>query len=111
MITRDEFLAGMRKGWERLEWNNGHFYASGPLDYTGWPIDWPSDITRDNATSACAIGAYAYAVGLVDDAEIWDVLYGGAIPERVFEDIVDASNRAGSKEAAIRAVEAIEWPS
>lgn len=94
-MTRDEFIQDMKKGWEKLGYTSGAFYADnvGPL-----LAKYASQATR-----ACAIGAAAAAAG-------WhphDYVY--QLPGDMWDKIASASNMAGSKEAAIAAIEALEW--
>lgn len=97
-MTRDEFIRDMKKGWEKLDYTAGVFYR----DRSG------SVRNRNNSgtVAACAIGAAAYGAGFEFAADYM----ADTVPGKLWDMIADASNNAGSKEAAIAAVEALDWP-
>jgi hypothetical protein len=92
-MTRKEALAAIKKGWEKVEYTSDRWYDVSPIGV------WKH---RKHPKCACAIGAAAYALkmGLVEIQEaLWD-------DEVDYVEIMKISDNAGSKEAAIAALEA-----
>lgn len=94
MLTKEQFIADMTKGWETLGYARNWFF----VDANNQPV-----LNVKNAVSACAIGAAAIAAGEEPHP------YALKLPGDMWNDIASASNDAGSKEDAIKAVMALEW--
>jgi len=93
-ITKAEFLRGVRKGWENM----------GYCRLTCFAKDGLPQIRRDGATECCAIGAYSIATGAEPrEIEMSFLRSGGDLVEVMLK-----SDRAGSKEAALEAIEKME---
>jgi hypothetical protein len=95
-MTKQQALAAIKKGWETVGYTSGRWYDTSPAG-----VAWH----RKKPKCACAIGAGAYALkmhiykfeGLLCDANI------------DYVELIQISDQAGSKEAAIAALEA--WAS
>ena len=104
MISKEEFLTLAEKGWEKYDYTFGQLYNN----YGG--------IITEDTTSACIIGAACAAANdfkIGTDACEWaEAIF--PYDEKGFNElrknVAYTSNDAGSKEAALKAVEAIEWP-
>lgn len=97
MLTKEQFLADMKKGWEVLEYTRNAFWAV-KGDFYGYTT-MVATHNRDETQCACAIGAAAYAAHKNPE------YYSAQIPYGFAAAIAQASDTAGEKEAAIRMVE------
>ena len=107
MIEKQEFLALAAKGWEKYQYDGRYLYRSDSKSSQSG-----SQSTIPNAVSACILGAAVaaandFAVG-IDAFDYIHTIF--KIDSNYTYKIACASNGAGSKEAALKAVEAIEWP-
>lgn len=96
-LTKGKFLAGMKAGWEIYGYASGFFFA----DSEG-----KSHPDKRTAKTACAIGAAAVGMG-VDHH--WLAMRLDDVRIGLWDEIAGASNRAGNKEDAIRAVSKVPW--
>jgi hypothetical protein len=91
-MTRKDFVELAKKGWEKYDYIAGLYYDSCSFRRA-----------NVNTTACCAIGAAAAAMG----KGVWDLF--DALDDNVltdYTDIMKISDDAGSKEAAIEALEA-----
>lgn len=109
MLTKEQFLADMKKGWETLGYTNGRYWE-GEGDFYGYRTRYATG-NREDAKCACAIGAAAYAAGLKP------LEYVTSIPPVVANAIMNISDTVGNtepnedrlKETAIKRItEAVE---
>ena len=100
---KEGFIGPMKKAWETLEWNNGAWFR----DKYGYAFREPS---RGEVFSACAIGAAAYGSGKTGYQICNEIRRATGGNDEFLWKIVNASNAAGSKEAAIKAVSELDWP-
>lgn len=86
MLTKEQFLSDMKKGWETL----GYFryaYWGRKVKTLGRTCVYATD-TKEEAFCACAIGAAAYAAG-VQPSE-----YVEKLPTNLWDYIMEASDYA-----------------
>lgn len=92
-IPRNEFISAMKKGWEQVGWVA---YKRGE-DKNKSYVEPPNP----RVVAACALGAAQIGLGYE--------ITSGMLGHTLLHKIAWASNSAGSKEAAIAAVEALDW--
>lgn len=95
VLTKNEFVIAMKKGWENLDWVRGWFFADakGSVHFDH----------SDQIAKACAIGAASYNMK-VDPHTLIKML-----PKEMGGIIAAASNNAGSASVAIETIEQLEW--
>lgn len=104
MISKEDFLALARTGWEKYGYESGYLYRSGPGSRS------TSSIIYEDTESACIVGAAAAADFVIGaDAWKWAGYNLSDMPNHMWSKIVHASNNAGSIEEALVAVEALDW--
>lgn len=96
-ITKREFDRLMVKGWKegKKAYNSGRFTV-----YTH----------DDTPVSHCAIGVVAAELGYTDRGYNDGHTFARTLPIEVWSRVANASNAAGNKTRAIKAVKAVEWP-
>jgi hypothetical protein len=93
-LTAKDFSDAMHKGWKSLNWCDGFFFLDAKKKTNGE--------SPEGAKYACAVGAMAYGL----QAHVGDVLTG-LVEMGISSRVITASNDAGNKRAAMKAVDAI----
>lgn len=91
-MTRKDFVELVKKGWEKYDYVSGLYYDHHTRRWA-----------NKNTTACCAVGAAAVAMGK-GVWDLFDVLDDNVLTD--YTDIMKISDDAGSKEAAIAALEA-----
>lgn len=96
ILTKKEFDRDMKEGYKTLLYIPYMYWASSKKP--------PTDaVTRKKVTHCCAIGAAAYG------AEVPLATYIKRIPHHNAVQITNASDGAGGRARAIKAVSALKW--
>lgn len=104
-LSKQEFLEAATKGWEKYEYARYSRFQNNDGKRCCYQ---PEKVTACCALGAATIGLYGKADWVLSDELINTRLY--VFKHNFALQIAIASNTAGSKEAALIAIAALDWP-
>jgi hypothetical protein len=109
-ISKEDFLEAAAKGWEKYEYAHGSRFLK--EDGTNWDDDRCSEALLDGTpgkvASCCILGAATLGLYGKPSWGLSDKVCN-SLPEGIAYAVARISNNAGSKEAALTNVAALDW--